>query len=418
MSRPSESRLRHGYTGAVSTEGRFAYRWWVLASVVVVNILVTGAAWNYVIMVVPDLLGDLGLEIDAWGTLWSGIPLGVLVFSIPGGALGDRLGVRRALGTGLLLAGVSLLLRANAETFAAMYATMVGFGVSLALVLSNFPKAIAGWFPVEELGLANGASQAGVGLGLGAAALFTPILLEPLGGWRSLTEVLAYVCLGLAALWALTIRDASADAAAARVRPRLFDSFLRVVRVRDVPVLALCYLLYMGGYLGAVGYLPTYFQTAQGMSAEAAGALMSLGPWSFVVGSLLLPTLSDRLGLRRIVYLPGMLIGGLALLAASYAFGAPLVAAIIALGFGTGVVALLFVIPVELEGVGESLAGSAVGLETSAGFLGGVLSPIVGMALVATLPVMGFAFWAACFVASALLILAVRETGSRSADRS
>jgi CP family cyanate transporter-like MFS transporter len=397
-------------------DGRSAYRWWVLASVVAVNILVTGAAWNHVIMVVPELLGDLGLELDAWGTLWSGIPLGVLVFSIPAGVLCDRFGVRRALGVGLALVGVCLLLRAQAQSFASLLATMVAFGVSLSLVLVNFPKAVAGWFPAEELGLANGASQAGVGLGVGGASLLTPMLVGPIGGWRSLTEVLGYVTLGLAALWLVSIRDPRVEAAVSGEAPRPLDSFLGVMRLRDVSLLALCYMLYMGGYLGAMGYLPTHLQTAQGLSGEAAGAIILVGSICFIIGSLVLPTVSDRVGLRRAVYLPGMLVGGLAILAVALVAGAPLVVAIAAFGFGTGVVGLLFVIPVELPGVGAARAGSAVGVATTAGFLGGALSPVIGMSLVAASPVSGFGFWAACLVGSAFLILAVRETGSRAAS--
>jgi hypothetical protein len=45
------------------------YRWWVLANVVLVYLLVLGIAWNYIIMVVPDVLGDLGLGIGQWGVL-------------------------------------------------------------------------------------------------------------------------------------------------------------------------------------------------------------------------------------------------------------------------------------------------------------------------------------------------------------
>jgi nitrate/nitrite transporter NarK len=186
------------------------------------------------------------------------------------------------------------------------------------------------------------------------------------------------------------------------------------MRIRDIRLLALCYLLYVGGYLGAIGYLPIHFVREQGMSPEAAGVLMSLGPWSFIAGSLLLPTLSDRLGLRRAVYLPGMLVGGLALLSACYALGFSLAVAMIGLGFCTGVVGLLFAIPAEMKGVGESLAGSAVGVVTTAGFLGGFLSPQIGMALAARGVELGFFFWTLCFIASALLILAVSETGPRA----
>jgi ACS family hexuronate transporter-like MFS transporter len=170
----------------------------------------------------------------------------------------------------------------------------------------------------------------------------------------------------------------------------------------------------MGGYLGAVGYLPTHLTTAQALTPEAAGALMSLGPWCFTLGSMVLPTVSDRVGLRRPVYLPGMLFGGACLFAASLVTGAPLGLAIAGLGLGTGVVGLLFVIPVEAEGVGERHAASAVGAITSAGFAGGFLSPLIGMPLVGWSAPVGFGFWALCFAAAALLILRVAETGPGS----
>lgn len=388
-------------------------RWWVLANVVVINVLVTGGAWNYVIMVVPQVVADLGLEIGDWGTLWSGIALGILLASIPAGALGDRFGVRFVMGGGLVLTAAVLWLRSVATDWTSLYLALVGFGAALSVVLANFPKAIGVWFPPSELGLANGLAQAGVGVGLGAAAFFTPLLVEPMGGWRGLTQLLSAASLGLAAIWMLGVGDRVQD-------PRdpesagLVASIAAALRVREVRLVALCYLLYVAGYLGAIGYLPTYFAEEQGMSPSAAGAVVSLGPWSFIAGSLLLPTLSDRIGLRRRVYLPGMLAAGLALFAAAHVLGASLAFAMATLGFASGVVALLFVIPVETEGIGQELAGSAVGVTTTAGFLGGALSPPIGMALVGASPVLGFGFWALCFAASALLVLAVRETGPRA----
>ncbi len=388
-------------------------RWWVLANVVLVNVVVTGISWNYLIMFVPDVTGDLGLRLSSWGALWSGIPLGVLLFSAPAGAFGDRFGVRSALAVGLTVAALSVGARVGVGGLVTMFLSMVGFGLGLALILSSFPKAIAQVFPASELGMANGFAQAGVGVGLGSATLLAPWLAGPLGGWRGLSAALSAASLAMAVVWFASFRDperSADDTGPVADSP----SLLEVLRVPQVRLVALCYALYMGGYLGAVGYLPTHLTTTQGLSPEAAGALMSLGPWSFTLGSMILPTLSDRIGRRRLVYLPGMLLGGLALFAASNATGVPLGIAIAGLGLGTGVVGLLFVIPVESEGVGERLAGSAVGIITAAGFLGGFISPLVGMPLVQSNASLGFGFWTLCFAASALLILRVKETGTRS----
>ena len=64
--------------------------------------------------------------------------------------------------------------------------------------------------------------------------------------------------------------------------------------------------------------------------------------------------------------------------------------------------------------VGPGLGGAAIGLALTAGFLGGFVMPLVGMALVSRHPVFGFAFWGACIAAAGLLFLMLRETGPRT----
>jgi MFS family permease len=394
-------------------DDRPPYRWWVLANVVLVNVLVPGIGWNYVIMVVPELLRDLGLTIETWGVLWSAIAFGVLVFSIPGGALGDRFGARRAVGCGIALIGASLLLRATAAGFPSALLSMVLFGLALGLVLANLAKALALWFPADELGMANGVSQAGIGLGLGTATLVTPMILVPFGGWRGVTSVLGWLIVGLAGFWLSMVRDRVPVSGSPVARLQLKASVGRVLAVKDMRLVALCNFLYFGGYLGALGYLPTYFTTVRGMSVQAAGGMATLAAWAFILGAVLLPTLSDRIGRRKIVYVAAILVNGLVVFAEAFVLGLPLMLAAITWGFVAGGVVLLFVVPIEMDEVGPALAGSAIGLVNAAGFGGGVIAPLVGMVLVRTAPVLGFAFWAGCFVVSALLFTAVRETGWR-----
>jgi NNP family nitrate/nitrite transporter-like MFS transporter len=387
------------------------YRWWVLGNVVLVYILVPGIAWNYIIMAVPDLLGDLGLEIGRWGVLWAGIPLGVLVFSIPAGALADRFGTRRGVGCGVALIGLSLLLRSTATGFLSAFFSMVLFGLALGLVLATLAKALALWFPADELGMANGVGQAGLGLGLGTATLLTPLLLTSLGGWRGVTSSLGYMAVALAAFWLLTVRDRAVGSKVAQVR--VLESMGKVLGVKDLRIVAICNFFYFGGYLGALSYLPTYFVTIQGMSAQAAGGIASLGAWAFILGAILLPTLSDRLGRRKIVYVVGIFANGLVVFAEAYVLGLPLALAAITWGLVAGASVLLSFVPIEMDGVGAARAGSAIGVVNAAGFGGGVLAPLFGMMLVQAKPVLGIAFWAGCYLLSALCFSAIRETGSR-----
>jgi nitrate/nitrite transporter NarK len=86
-------------------------------------------------------------------------------------------------------------------------------------------------------------------------------------------------------------------------------------------------------------------------------------------------------------------------------------------GIVSGAVGLLFVVPLEMDRVGPELAGSAIGVATTFGFLGGVLIPLVGMSLANIRPALGFALFTICFLLSALLFTAVRETGPRATPK-
>jgi MFS family permease len=187
----------------------------------------------------------------------------------------------------------------------------------------------------------------------------------------------------------------------------------QVLAVKDLRIVALCNFLFYGGYLGALSYVPTYLVTIRGMSAQAAGGITTLGAWTFLLGAILLPMLSDRLGRRKVVYVVGIFANGLVVFAYTYVLGLPLALAAITWGLVAGAVVLLSVVTIEMDGVGFRLTGSAIGVVNAAGFAGGVLLPLLGMRLVQVRPVLGIAFWAGCYVVSALCFTIISETGAR-----
>jgi len=278
------------------------YRWWVLCLVVLANFLPTGMAWFYIVIMVTNVCQDLNIGLVEWSKLWAGISLGALLCSIAGGALGDRLGVRKVVGGGMLLMGVALLWRAQASTFASMFGAMVLFGACIALVAPNLPKALGQWFSPQEFGFANGAALSGNGAGQALALSVGPLLLEPLGGWRPITRLLGLVILALGVLWIATLRDREGSLGHGG---DALSSLRAVITIVPVWILAGAYMLFLGGYIGVIQYLPTYYETVQGMSKATAGAMVSLVLFAYIFGSLALPTLSDRLGLRKRVYVPG-----------------------------------------------------------------------------------------------------------------
>jgi len=393
---------------------RRSSRWWILGNAFLVYFVAGGFVWVYIAMVAPEVQTDLGLELADWGMLWSGIALGVLALSIPAGAVGDRFGTRRTVAGGLVLCGAALLLRATAGGFSTMWFSMVLLGCGFAFIFAIVPKAIGSWFPPEQLGMATGLSLAGLGFGQGIAALTTSRIVARLGGWRELTEVLGYLTIALAVYWVLVVRDVPRPAqGTTRPQGQISSTMRDVLRLREVRLIALCYLFYLGGHLGAAGYMPTYFMTVQGMSPEVAGFIYALGPWCFVVGSAIVPALSDRLGRRKIVFISAILVIGAAVFAQAFLVGLPLAVASAIWGICAGAAGLIFVVTLESPRIGPALAGTALGAITCFGFLGGAVFPAVGLALAEVRPILAFVFFFACYVISAILFAAIPETGRR-----
>ena len=389
-----------------------SYRWLVLANSVLVFTFAFGFGWTYIVMVVAQVLADLHLEMTDWGMLWAAISFGTLVSAMIGGILGDRYGVQKIVGLGVVLMGVTLVMRATASGFGSMYAWMFLFGIALALTFPNVPKALGMWFAPEEFGMANGVTQAGYGAGAALALALTPLVLEPVGGWRALTTILGVATAAIGVLWFMTVRDRPHEPDEAEAGHLDTVAAIRqVLSIRDAWTLAVCHMLFLGGYIGIIGYAPTYFVDVQGMTSATAGAVVSVIMWAYVVGALVVPSISDRVGLRKRFYVPGMFIAGACMVLSGFALGTPLWIVALMWGFFGGAAPLAFVVPLEMEGVGRRLAGSAVGIAITAGYLGGVLAPVVGMWLVGLTPVAGFYFWGGCYMLSAVLFLLLKETG-------
>lgn len=392
---------------------RVAYRWWVLVNTFLIFTIAFGMGWTYIVMLVSQVLQDLGLAMSDWGALWAAISFGTVLFAIIGGALGDRFGIRVTVGAGTFFMGCFLLLRGTATSFGSLYLWMFLFGLALAVTFANVPKALGMWFPAEEFGLANGVTQAGYGVGAGLAMVLTPLIVDTLGGWRPLTSLLGGLTVALGVLWLCTVKDRPVTLAQNNPQVGIGAALRQVLQVKDVWIVAGCYFLFLGGYIALIGYAPTYFVSVQGMSPPAAGVVLSIVMWVYVAGAFVLPTMSDRVGLRKAFYVPCMVATGVLIFSGAFLLGTSLWIAAALWGFLAGAAAIAFVVPLEMPEVGPALAGSALGVALTAGYIGGFVGPLICMRLVETMPAAGFAFGGGCYALSGLLFLLLKETGPR-----
>ena len=384
----------------------------------------SSSSWRYVIlalcvltplgivtlptMSLPPMFGiiseELNLSLVQIGGIWGMVGFSGVFFALIGGAIGDRLGTRRMLFIACLLSGLFGMLRALATDFGSLLLFSLFFGFAQGTVPVIVFKAVRQWIPRENLGMASGIVSAGFASGLVLGPLLsTSVILPALGGWRQVLVLYGLLAIVISLLWLLLHPAGKYAVGEDETSPDLIAGLRRAARLRNLWLMGLGGIGIGACFSGFSGYLPTYLKTIGWAPLDADRAL-SL----FFMASLLcvvpLSTLSDRLRIRRgilvaLALLLGLGVGLLGLVAGAFIL---LVAVITGTSFDS-VMALQQVSVMELDGVDNSLSGSALGLFTAIRNLGIAFSPPLGNSLAIYGAGMPFLFWGACGVFAALL---------------
>lgn len=354
------------------------YSWVIFSLVLLIRTIVTGLGWTCVAPFFTTIAAEMKLSSMQIGMAWGMITLGALFFSLLGGLISDRIGVRWAGFIGLLLAAFGGAMRGFAADYAGFLAAMFIFGMALGLAGPNYPRALSQWFPSERLGMVNGITMAGFGFGGALAMAISVSLLSPLvGGWRNVMFLFSILTLGLAGCWVLLMRERIIGERFAPTAKMVIQGLAYVLRLKPVWSLAVINLLLMGHFLAWSGLMPGFFENKYGMTRAMAGQILSIALFFAIVAQVLGPTLSDRFGLRKPVLLAACVVGGFFNLIQGSFVGTPLIIIMILIPFGLGtIIPLVMTVPFELKELPQVMAGAAIGLIITFGNFGGFIYPI------------------------------------------
>jgi sugar phosphate permease len=366
------------------------YRWAVLA-IGAVSTAAMAAAQGGLPALGPALQHAFGLSLVQVTGVFTAFGAGTVLTVYAWGALVDRVGERVVLAVGPALGGVALSTVVLADAYGALLAGVFAAGLFAAAATGGSGRAVFGWFPRSERGLALGLRQTSVQLGTAAGSFTLPTLAV----WFSLDVALLALSGGLvlssviAAIW---LRDPPARESNAPPSPPA---------VRDPRIwrLGVASALLIVGQIGVTSLLVLYLYSERGWSATSAafalgtvqlgGALARViaGRWSDVRDERIAPFRSLGAG------------AGVLLLAAAALANAP-GALLVPLLMGGGVLAmswngLSFTAAAEISGGAQ--AGRAMGMQNTLMRAAGAIVPVTLGALAAhgswraTFAVMGVA---------------------------
>jgi MFS family permease len=152
-------------------------------------LLIFAWAANFVIRIgfsalLPSIIDELQLSYTRAGLLASAFFYAYVIMQIPSGLLGDRFGRRRILVLGLLGGALAAGLTGLAGSFATLFAARALTGAFQGSLFSNDRAIIATVTPPDRIGLGQGVSFSGPGLGLTFGLVIGGLLVEVLP-WRT-----------------------------------------------------------------------------------------------------------------------------------------------------------------------------------------------------------------------------------------
>jgi sugar phosphate permease len=327
------------------------YRWVVLA-VGSLSTAALAAVQGGLPAVAPAIQEAFDLSLVQVTAVFTAFALGTVLTLLAWGALSDRAGERAVIGGGLAAGSLAMFAAAAANGYTALLAWMALAGMLSSSAVAASGRAVFGWFPRDERGLALGLRQTAVPAGAALASFTLPPLASAAGVDAAL-YALAGAMLVAAIAAAVWLRDGPRIESAAPPAP---DA------ARDPRIwrLSAASSLMIVGQVGITSLLVLYLYSERDWTAAhaavalgvvqlgAAVARVSAGRWSDLLGERIEP-------FRRLATLAGLL-----LLAAVFLGPLALMAGGVAVMSWNG---LSFTAAAEISG--RRQAGKAMGIQNT-----------------------------------------------------
>jgi len=361
---------------------------------------------------------DLGMNLVQVGIVWGMPNFAALFIVLVAGLLADRFGAVRVMGIACILAGIFGALRGTTGDFFSLALVTFFMGLSLWVLPSSVFKTTATWFSGRRLVVANGVVSAGFGLGFTVGALISATVMSPLlGGWENVLFLYGGISVFIGLLWLLTVKEHSRVRLGAEpTGVPLRQSVARIFPIKSIWLLGLTLLGYGACVQGMVGYLPTYLRDIGWTAASADGSLATFNALS-TLGAIPLALLSARIGLKKAVLFPVLIVTIVGVSLLPLVGGAAVWVIMIIVGVARdGFMAVALTISTETEGVGVVYAGTAMGLTQTIMNVGPIMSPALGNSLADPAnPASPYPFflWAAFGLLALVAFCFVKETGWR-----
>lgn len=297
--------------------------------------------------ITPIMIDHFSVNNSSAGLLTSIVFFVHIIFAIPASLLVGRIGLKSIVTLGAILSSTTLLSFCATDSFVLLLLLRGISGVGFLLVFPAVGPLFMQQFHQRELPLMNGIFVTAASVGISVSAFIVAPLSEAVG-WEIVLSSFGGLSMISTITWVLF----------GRAEPFFVDDPIRsqirsvwnVVRSRNAILIAVADAGPLALLSVALGWLPTFYYQAHGISLTTGGVLMGLLSVSGLVALIVASFLATKVHSRRpFLVIPGFLIGLAGLSVIFLAGSGAIYFAVIVLGFACWFyVPALVTIPMDL----------------------------------------------------------------------
>jgi len=299
-------------------------------------LMMFSASSQLIIMVpiLPEIAATLGVNSFWQGMLLTAYALSLGVSALITGPASDRIGRRLILLYGTTLMAVTLVLHTVAESYILLFSMRLLAGVGGGMLTSGSVAYVGDYFPYEQRGWANGWVMSGAAFGQVAGIPIGKVLATGFGyRWPFLMFAIP-MALSAVLIWQY-LPQPDADLDDKRLTPsRLVEKYRDVLQGTDAVNAVASYLLMFAGFGLFTSFLPSWLESAVGVSSYEIALLFAIGGTANILASPLGGRVSDRIGRKPIVVWASLVLGLLMAFAPLYITGFLIAAVLFFLAMG------------------------------------------------------------------------------------
>ena len=323
----------------------------------------------------PDIIATFQLTLSQFSSIFSAPMIPAIFIGLLSGLLVDKYGMKTVIGIALIIAAVGSCLRIFAVNYTTLYSYMIMVGMGATFLNPNSAKIVGSFFPPEKVSskvsILFASATLAMTIGFATTAFFPSI--------KSAFIVAGAISVLAAGLWWIFMKEPNKIKETVNNKMQTIsmkEGLLIVIKNKPVWIIGFCLFGILACNVAMNSFLPTAL-IQRGIDQVTAGMYSSITTIGYLVGCLTAPIITTKLGkMKPVLFVMGII----AVLGAGFAWQLPegiLLGAglFIAGGAMSGMMPLLFSIPIQLPEIGAKYAGTAGGFTSTLELLGAVLVP-------------------------------------------